>query len=214
MFHPELWGFPLYTHTTRTLLLVPKQVTQTEHPASSPSIMALLAAPPPGSQEWTLLYTTPCFSDGHKIQWQRWPYGVSTVQLFDFHLSFLFILVWIFCFVLWDEILLRSPGWPGTHNTVQAALRFTILLPLTSRCWCSEHVTMPQSPAVCIIQLVLGFVVWFFHKAFYTGVCWMETLLEKLAHSSQSRVQGKNIVRRKKSRKFLSFKKRAHFRHA
>lgn len=32
-------------NTTRTLLLVPKQVTQTEPPASSRSRMALLAAP-------------------------------------------------------------------------------------------------------------------------------------------------------------------------
>lgn len=129
----------------------------------------------------------------------------STGVWFSFEYFVDFVLDF-FCFVLWVEILLHSPGWPGTHNTAQAVLKFTILLPLTSRCWCSAHV----SPR----QLVLGLVVWFFHKAFYIGVCWMETLLEKPAHSSQARVQRKNNVRRKKSRKFLSFKKRAHFRHA
>lgn len=197
---------PYMHNTTRTLLLVPKQVTQTEPPAFSPSRMALLAAPLLAPRNELSSTQLPVSAKGTRSSGRAGLTGYWQHRGLIFVWVFCWFCFGFFCFVLWVEILLHSPGWPGTHNTAQAVLKFTILLPLTSRCWCSEHV----SPR----QLVLDLVVWFFHKAFYIGVCWMETLLEKPAHSSQARIQRKNNVRRKKSRKFLSFKKRAHFRHA
>lgn len=204
---------PLYAHTTRTLLLVPKQVTQTEHPASSPSRIALLAAPLLAPRNELLSTQLPISGKGTRSS------GRAGLTGYWQHSCLIFI--WVFCwfcfgffFVLFCELRLYSIAQAGLVLTIQprlssnsASFDFQMLV-----FW--ARVTMPRPPAVCIIQLVLGLVVWFFHKVFYIGVCWMETLLEKPAHSSQARVQRKNNVRRKKSRKFLSFKKRAHFRHA
>lgn len=112
---------PYMHNTTRTLLLVPKQVTQTEPPAFSPSRMALLAAPLLAPRNELSSTQLPVSAKGTRSS------GRAGLTGYWQHrgLIFVWVFCWFcfgFCFVLFCELRFYSIAQAGLVLTIQPRL--------------------------------------------------------------------------------------------